>query len=377
MPVFRVSPETLPLRGWVRVAFALLLVIPLVAGLPRSARAATSCALSANRVDVTIAAGSGISVQSVGGDSGLFEVTTNPGNAPISGCGSIPATSPWSLYAYGLDGTDELVSLQHPASGDPSLYPSTTYISLAGSNSDNDTVLVYGSSGADTMSAGAVQNDVEVLVFYGEGGNDTITMPSTSLDAATAQGGPGDDTLIGSNNGETLLGQDGDDFIEPKDGADTVSGGAGLDTIDYETSVEGMTIDLKTQTATGGDATGDSISGFESAQGGSGDDTITGSSADNDLYGGGGTDTLNGGRGADDVYGEDGTDYLNGNGGADRLYGGDGDDVLYYGGGVDSMNGGEGAETQGDWCQGNSSGSDGLGTKKFGRVDYVDCEPMV
>ena len=86
---------------------------------------------------------------------------------------------------------------------------------------------------------------------------------------------------------------------------------------------------------------------IENAEGGSGNDSITGNSAANSIIGNGGNDSLMGrggndnisggggedqiwgGEGNDSLYGEDGNDRLAGEGGDDLLGGGDGDDDLY------------------------------------------------
>ena len=72
-----------------------------------------------------------------------------------------------------------------------------------------------------------------------------------------------------------------------------------------------------------------SIANIENVTGGSGNDTLLGNDADNDLLGG-----ANGGA-----------DTLNGRGGADNLAGGSGNDILIGGAGNDTMNGGNNLDT--------------------------------
>jgi serralysin len=74
---------------------------------------------------------------------------------------------------------------------------------------------------------------------------------------------------------------------------------------------------------------GDVRSLIENALGGSGDDTITGNVAANDLRGNGGADTLSGLDGADRLFGGDGNDTLNGGTGTDTLDGGAGNDTYF------------------------------------------------
>ena len=80
----------------------------------------------------------------------------------------------------------------------------------------------------------------------------------------------------------------------------------------------GVTINLATNTASGGDATGDLISNFRNVTGTGAHDSLTGDGQDNLLSGGNGNDTLSGG---------DGNDTLDGGLGNDSMIGGRGDDV--------------------------------------------------
>ena len=79
--------------------------------------------------------------------------------------------------------------------------------------------------------------------------------------------------------------------------------------------------------------------------GGSGNDSIMGSSSTDRLYGGAGEDLLYGFDGADHIFGGDENDELYGGKGADTLSGGKSDDILYGESGKDALNGGEGWDT--------------------------------
>ena len=81
---------------------------------------------------------------------------------------------------------------------------------------------------------------------------------------------------------------------------------------------------------------------------GSGDDTILGNWAGNEIRGndgddsivaGGGWDQVWGGDGEETIYGGDGNDTLYGENGADGVYGGSGNDVVYGGAGNDTVGG--------------------------------------
>jgi Ca2+-binding RTX toxin-like protein len=192
----------------------------------------------------------------------------------------------------------------------------------------------------------------------GSAGSDTLT----AAQGTTLVGGAGDDRLFGSGSTK-LLGGDGDDLLSfsPGDssGFDSLEGGLGNDTLlsagGSSTLDGGLGDDTLTSgpgddTLLGGDGndllgfnTGDT-GGFDSLDGGAGNDTL--------LSGGG--DTLTGGSGSgsgptgDTLVGGDGNDLLGFNagdsGGFDSLDGGLGNDTLYSSGG-DSLIGGPGDDT--------------------------------
>ena len=67
----------------------------------------------------------------------------------------------------------------------------------------------------------------------------------------------------------------------------------------YRDSNEAVTIDLSVALATGGFATGDTLSGIENVWGSAHDDTLSGDGGANMLWGSAGTDLLKGNGGAD------------------------------------------------------------------------------
>ena len=155
---------------------------------------------------------------------------------------------------------------------------------------------------------------------------------------------------------------------------------------DLSTSYAGVTVSLLNNTASGGEAQGDTISGFENVMGSEFADTLTGDARDNYIEGGAGADVLNGGAGRDtlsyyyatsggvtvsladgtgsrgdaagDVFsnfenilgsthddvlsGDAGDNVLRGDNGDDSLFGGGGDDLLVGGRGNDVVDGGDG-----------------------------------
>ncbi|WP_343717702.1 calcium-binding protein [Inquilinus sp.] len=131
----------------------------------------------------------------------------------------------------------------------------------------------------------------------------------------------GDDVLRGTG-GDQVFGLDGNDRLIGSGGSNILVGGAGADEIQgtgyteyasYVGSSAGVTIDLAANTASGGDAQGDVLSGirgligsafndvlsanvgsFVYLQGGAGDDVLTAGSGGGSLEGGAGADTLTG-----------------------------------------------------------------------------------
>ncbi len=186
---------------------------------------------------------------------------------------------------------------------------------------------VTGSNNDDTLTG-----DDKGNYLKGEAGNDTI------------DGGAGNDRLYGGKGDDTVSGGTGNDTVYGDAGADVLDGGEGSDRVSYQYSEDDVNVNLTTNEVSGGDAQGDTISNFEHASGGKGDDNITGTDGYNSLYGNAGDDTINAGAG---------NDYVSGGSGADILDGGEGTDTLVYGGkeGVDvNLETGEarGGDAQGD-----------------------------
>jgi uncharacterized delta-60 repeat protein len=115
---------------------------------------------------------------------------------------------------------------------------------------------------------------IKRFAIYAMGGDDTVTV-GLNVRGVYAEGGAGDDTLIGGQGGDVFLG-------------------------------------------------------------GIGKDKLWGNDGDDKLLGGEGNDYCLGGAGKDDLFGESGVDTLNGAGGNDRLFGGTGMDYLNGGPGADS-----------------------------------------
>ena len=284
----------------------------------------------------------------------------------------------------GGGGNDKLYG--GPGGGDDVLYGGAGMDSLYGGHDDdtldggpgNDTL--HGGAGADTYYGGygsdMIYADTTDAVFDGfikdedsgtadiqdsqgntvtEAADDPRAVDTVSFERskvgvgtdATDKWNLADDAthienIIGSDENDFLGGNGGDNTIEGRDGADNMDGGdnpstnpAG-DTVSYKSSDRGVTVNLATNTASGGHAQGDTITRFENATGSAHSDTLTGSDTANTLKGLGGDDELSGGTGGDTLEGGAGADELNGgtnatdagvttDDGADR----DGDTVSY------------------------------------------------
>ena len=157
-----------------------------------------------------------------------------------------------------------------------------------------------GSAFADLITGNEFNNTLN-----GGAGNDTLNGGAGN---DTLNGGAGNDSLNGGAGNDTLLGSSGNDTINGGAGADSLDGGADTDTLSYVGSTAGVSVNLATNTVSGGDATGDTIINFENVTGSSFNDSLTGSSGNNILDGGSGNDSLVGGNGKDLLTGGSGND---------------------------------------------------------------------
>ncbi len=223
------------------------------------------------------------------------------------------------------------------------------------------TNLIAGGQAADTISG---TNNADWI--NGDDGADSIS------------GLNGNDSLLGGAGNDTISGGSNNDTIEGGAGADSLDGGAGTDTLSYASSSLGVTVNLLTNTANGGDATGDSIVLFENLIGSANADNLTGNAAANTIEGGAGADTLNGGSGTDtlsyasssaavnvilngaasggdasgdvisnfeNLTGSANDDTLTGDAAANNIAGGLGNDTIEGGLGGDTLSGGSGTDT--------------------------------
>ncbi|HEY7120881.1 MAG TPA: C2 family cysteine protease [Tepidisphaeraceae bacterium] len=199
-------------------------------------------------------------------------------------------------------------------------------------NVHTDIEVVSGGYGNDSIT-GSANNDT---LWGGNWGNDTL------------DGGLGNDSLNGGNGNDLLMGNDGDDTFNGGAGSDTMIGGTGTDTVSYEDAFTPVTVSLDWSANDGEGGENDLVlPDVENVLGGWGNDTITGSSADNVLFGGAGDDVIRGMDGNDTMEGSLGNDSIFGGDGDDSMSGGVGDDTLVSigGGQADSLSGGAGFDS--------------------------------
>lgn len=236
-------------------------------------------------------------------------------------------------------------------------------------------------AGNDTLSGDAGDDWLQ-----GDGGDDVLI---GGLGDDMLSGGAGNDALSGGAGADVLVGGTGDDILSGGAGGDHLSGGVGdRDMVSYAGSGAGVSVDLSAQTASGGDAEGDVLSGFEGVEGSSFADVLIGSDGNDiirpglgadEVYGGGGMDIVDystsngrvyvnvnvaagkqstgldhkdhldsiegviGSRFDDFLHGSNADgEYLDGGDGDDFLHGKDGDDVLHGGAGDDRIKGAAG-----------------------------------
>jgi Ca2+-binding RTX toxin-like protein len=121
--------------------------------------------------------------------------------------------------------------------------------------------------------------------------------------ADTLLGGEGNDHIYGLNGVDSILGGAGDDTINGGTAFETLDGGSGFDIVEYDFGHLDINLQIGETRQTGYFNVFEMITDFEGAIRGNGNDTITGSAADNYLEGGFGFDVINANGGNDTVLG--------------------------------------------------------------------------
>ena len=183
-----------------------------------------------------------------------------------------------------------------------------------------DGVSLVETDGGTMISAGDGNSLFVANVTPAQLGVGNITVDGQAIDISPDSDLQSILDIIAPTGGVNAEGGDGDDNLTGSVGNDTLDGGAGDDVLG-------------------------SGRGADTLDGGAGDDVLRGGMGDDVLYGGEGNDVLSGDQQDDFLDGGAGDDLLKGGAGSDTLYGGEGDDVLDGGIKSDVLTGGGGKDT--------------------------------
>jgi hypothetical protein len=179
----------------------------------------------------------------------------------------------------------------------------------------------------DDMPDTAVVGITDVTTSLNGGpGKDSITGSDGGVDVIdgagdedTGNGRGGDDTLldgIADAAPNHLFGGPGDDALRGGSGPDQIDGGDGFDTFTYNDrgpdAASGVSVALAGGAATGAGAPGenDTLAGIENLQGTAKNDSLVGDDGANTIQGLDGDDTITGGKGSDVLSGGGGKDAI-------------------------------------------------------------------
>ena len=259
--------------------------------------------------------------------AGIENVTTGGGNDTITG-------SDVANRLNGGDGNDTITGgggADTVFGGDGDDVITTTAAGEGDSNfggTGNDTFVlsnsfftghIHGDAGTDDHADASAYVGFALIAdlvagSYNDGG---LVFDMTGIEHVT--GGSGDDVFTGDDAANRLTGNAGNDSLTGGGGVDTITGGTGadsldggadIDTLSYAGSALGVTVFLALNTAAGGDAAGDTITGFENLIGSGQNDTLVGTSGDNVIDGAGGDDVIQGFTGTDTLRGGAGNDTI-------------------------------------------------------------------
>lgn len=242
---------------------------------------------------------------------------------------------------------------------------------------------LWDAGGTDTLDASAITRDSVLQLWEGRfssigpGRNGGAASRNVGIaygvTIENAEGGRGNDQILGNpaanvlngNDGrDTLLGKGGDDVLGGGAGNDVLRGGPGSDAMDGGPGDDLYYADNPQDMV--GEGGGDGHDRVESSAsltlgegieilllvgggpmdggGNASGNRIAGTPGANVLSGEGGDDTLVGNAGDDTLNGGDGNDLLRAGPGEDVLFGGEGDDILTGAGEHDELTGGGGAD---------------------------------
>ena len=259
-----------------------------------------------------------------------------------------------TIVVNDLSGTDaNLVNLDLAAAGGgPDNQPDTVVIN---GTAGDDVIQVVGDSTGITVLGLAAQVHItnfdanDRIVINGLGGDDVIVASGLAAAAQlTANGGDGDDVLIGSPGNDTLTGGAGDDVLIGGGGQDVLDGGPG-DNVVIQSAVAPIRAAASALSASAGAAStasapplaGTAANDAITIADNGGNVTVSGLAKPVTLPGQAGTPIVVAGLGGNDVIDASGVAsstmqfILDGGAGDDVLHGGHGDDLLLGGAGAD------------------------------------------
>ena len=216
------------------------------------------------------------------------------------------------------------ISLQNAVALTTTITANNTSSLVADGGDGNDFLL--GTLGDDTLTGGTGNDTVSYANAFSGGSATGVTVDLNGQGSAQNTASAGSDTLtgienlVGSRLDDTLTGDANDNVIEGGLGNDVLSGAGGLDTASYAGATAGVTVSLALAGSaqnTGG-AGNDTLNGFANLTGSALNDRLTGDAGANVLTGGAGDDVLNPG--------------LNPGGTVDVLDGGTGSDTASFAG---------------------------------------------
>jgi Ca2+-binding RTX toxin-like protein len=187
-----------------------------------------------------------------------------------------------------------------------------------------------------TEAGGTVTVDDRVAVKPGKGckavGGDKTKVTCAGVEQVSVSLGNGNDVFV-NNSGLVAYGYGGtgNDTLTGSTDRDVLRGGSGNDTANGGVGNDYLY----------GETGNDKVSG------GAGNDRIYGDSGNDQIHGDAGRDLIRDGSGNDRIFGDAGNDVLYDNKGKDQYYGSAGDDVLQAGDGKDAdrYSGGAGTDT--------------------------------
>jgi hypothetical protein len=210
---------------------------------------------------------------------GQSTINTNSHVSNLKGGMTMPDGST-SVFGY-QDGTSLVTQM---IDGTGHLVNSFTTMLPSGVKFDRYKPLNNGQFEAVWRQPNGSGNEIVGQIFDTRG--TAVTKVGSGAHATVFAGTSGNDQITVVTNGSIVEGRGGGDTL-------TATARAYNSTLSYEHSSGAVTVDLSKNTASGGDAAGDKISGFTNLIGSNFSDTLTGT-ANGYVYGGGGNDTISG-----------------------------------------------------------------------------------